>query len=218
MVVIFVILTIALFVTVDYFIQKRKNIGYASEPKSISLPLSQVLQMIPKGVFLQPSFTWSKIQENGNLAIGLNPMLLGIVGEPDDITLISNSQQVKKGDPLFQIRKGEKKLAIKSPVDGIIMNLNSQVLQNPSWESVSQNWLYTIKPENVAQEIPLWYIAENAKNWVNEKYKQVKEFFMESLPQTQLGVTMADGGDLPTGILAHFDQGVWDKFQNQVIQ
>ena len=98
------------------------------------------------------------------------------------------------------------------------MNLNSQVLQNPSWESVSQNWLYTIKPENVAQEIPLWYIAENAKNWVNEKYKQVKEFFMESLPQTQLGVTMADGGDLPTGILSHFDQGVWDKFQNQVIQ
>ncbi len=218
MVVVFVILTIALFVTVDYFIQKRKNIGFASVAKPVSRPLSQVLQMIPNGAFLQPSFTWSRIQDNGNLSIGLNPMLLGIVGELDDITLVSHHQRVKKGDPLFQIRKGEKKLAIKSPVDGIVMNLNSQVLQNPNWETVSQNWLYTIKPENVAQEIPLWYIAENAKNWVNEKYKQVKEFFMQSIPQTQLGVTMADGGDLPTGILSHFDQGVWDKFQNQVLQ
>lgn len=216
MVVLLFVLTIVAFVTADYFIQKKKKIGFAGEPEPVPIPISQVMNLIPKGVFLQPSLTWSKIQDNGSLKIGLNPIVLGLIGDMDEIELQGQDKAVKKGEPLLKIRKGEKLLHIQSPVAGKILQLNQPALHGTNWKNVSQSWLYTVEPENLAQEVSNWFIAEKAQNWLNQKYAQIKEFFMQSLPTEQLGVTMADGGDIPVGILSQFEQETWQKFEEKI--
>lgn len=217
MVVLFVVLTIVLFLTVDYFVQRRKKIGLAAEPQSRNLTLSKIFRMLPSGVFLQPSFTWSKILDSGNLILGIHPVLLGLIGEPDEIELLQNGEQIKKGEPLLKIHKGEKTLQVKAPVDATITGLNQQVLGDSTWENISRNWLYSLKPVDVASEVHGWMIAEKSQKWVNEKYHQIKSFFMNNVPQSQLGVTMADGGDLPVGILSQFDRSTWEKFESEFI-
>ncbi len=217
MVVLFMVLTIILFVTVDYFIQRKKKIGLAAQPQLNKLSLSKIFHMLPTGVFLQPSFTWSKILDSGNLIVGIHPVLMGLIGEPDEIQMLHQSEEVRKGDTLLKLRKGNKVLNVKSPVDGKISGLNEQILDDATWENISQNWLYSLKPQNVASEIPSWFIAEKSQNWVNEKYQQIKAFFMNTMPQTEMGITMADGGDIPVGILSQFDEKTWQKFEKEFI-
>ncbi len=217
MVVLFVVLTIILFITADYIIQRRKKIGLASQPELKTLSLSRVFHILPAGVFLQPSFTWSKILDSGNLIMGIHPILMGLIGEPDEIEILHEGESVEKGDVLLKLRKGNKQLRVKSPVKGIVTALNGTVVNDANWENISQNWLYMIKPENVAQEVPNWLIADNSRTWINEKYQQIKGFFMNNLPQTQLGMTMADGGDLPVGILSQFDEKTWESFEKEFI-
>ncbi len=217
MVALFVVLTIIAFVTVDFFIQRKKKIGLAAQPQIGKMSLSKILNLLPSGVFLQPSFTWSKILDSGHLMLGIHPVLLGLIGEPDEVVLLKQGEEVKKGEPILSVRKGEKSLQVKAPVDGIITGLNNQVLEDSTWENISQSWLYSIKPVNVAAEVPSWFLAEQAQKWVNEKYQQIKSFFMKTLPETRMGLTMADGGDIPVGILSQFDEKVWTDFEREFI-
>ncbi len=218
MVALFVVLTIIVFASVDYFIQRKKKIGLAAEQAPSRISLSRLIGMLPPGIFMQPTFTWSKILDSGNLILGINPVLMGIIGEPDEIEMLPDGEKVEKGQPLLKIRKGNKILQIKSPVSGTVTGINHQVLEDATWENISQSWLYSLQPQEVAAEIPSWLIAEKARNWLNSKYQEMKHFFMNSLPQEQMGITMADGGDLPVGILSEFDENTWKKFEKEFIQ
>jgi hypothetical protein len=40
-------------------------------------------------------------------------------------------------------------------------------------------------------------------------------FFMQSISQNKLGLTMTDGGELPVGVLSQFDQKTWQDFENK---
>ena len=213
-----VILTILLFVAIDYSIQKRKKVGVLSQAHPGKVALSQVLSTLPNGVFLQPSFTWTKLLDSGNLLMGIHPVILGLIGQPDEIEMLKNGQGVKKGETLLKIHKGERVLDVVAPINGTITGLNNQVIEDSTVEMMSQNWIYSINPENVAAELPKWMIADKAKNWMNEKYAQMKRFFQESVAQTEMGITMADGGDLPFGILSQFDEKIWNKFENDFCQ
>ena len=215
MVVLMVILTIVLGISVDYVIQRRKQIGLASSPALGVSPISSTLSLLPKGIFLQPSMTWTKILDDGEIAVGIHPILMGVVGEPDAIELHEPGLQIAKGEGLINIRKGNHSLVLKSPVVGQIMAINSSVVEHPTWESLSKNWLFVLKPEQIANEIPQWQFAEKAETWTKTKLQQLKNFFAEQVPDNGLGLTLADGGDIPVGVLAHFDEDVWKKFETE---
>ncbi len=218
MVVLFVVLTIVLFITIDYFIQRKKKIGLASQPIPGTVSLSKVLSLVPNGVFVQPSFTWSKLLDSGNLMLGIHPILMGLVGDPDEIELLHQGQDIKKGQSMVRIRKGDKVLTVSSPVDGTITGLNGQVVEDATMDNMSRNWIYSIRPVNVSSEVSKWFVAEKAKSWIYERYNQMGKFFREALPKSDLGITMADGGDLPFGILSQFDENTWKKFEKQFIK
>ncbi len=213
LVLVFVALTFLVGVTVDYFIQRKKQIAGIAQPQANNLSLSKVAQMLPAGIFLQPSFTWSKILNTGNLRLGINPILMGLIGEPEKVETLQQGQKVKKGETLLHLHKGSKELHVKAPVAGSIIAVNPD-FDEASWENSGQTWLYAIKPENVSSEIPNWFIAEKSREWLNEIFLQLKNFFTQSLSQKQMGLTMADGGELPVGVLSKFDKKTWQDFEN----
>jgi glycine cleavage system H lipoate-binding protein len=218
MVVLFVVFTIILFISIDYVIQRRKRVGLASQPIPETVSLSRLLTLVPNGVFVQPSFTWSKMLDSGNLLLGIHPILMGLVGDPDEIELFHQGEDVKKGQSILRIHKNNKVLTVASPVEGTVTGLNSQIVENATMENLSQNWIYSLRPVNVSSEVPKWFVAEKAKSWINERYNQMSKFFRDALPASDLGITMADGGDLPFGILSQFDENTWKKFEKQFIK
>lgn len=205
------------FYLVYYLLFGWRKEALASEKKNGFLSLSKIGHMLPTGVFIQPSFTWGKILETGNLMLGIQPMLMGLVGQADEIEVMKQSAKLKKGNILIKIRKGEKVLKIKSPVSGEITAVNSLVLDESDWKNLSQNWIFTIKPENMGTEIGNWLFAEQSWDWINKTFQQIKNFLKLSLPQTQVGITMADGGDIPVGILSQFDEKTWSSFEEKFI-
>ncbi len=217
MVVLFVVITIILFLTIDYVIQRKKKVGLASQPHPGNIALSRVFSLLPSGVFLQPSYTWSKILDSGNLLVGIHPIIMGLIGNPDEIELLHPGERVKKGTTILKIHKGEKIIRVSAPLDGAITSLNNQVVEDSTMENLGQNWIYSIKPDNVSAEISQWMIAEKARDWITNRYSQMKKFFQENLSQNELGITMADGGDLPVGILGQFDNKIWQKFERKFL-
>ncbi len=201
----------------DDLTHQENKTGLTAKTHENTLPLSKIFHMIPAGAFLQPTFTWSKIWDSGNLVLGIHPVLAGIIGEVDEIELLQKGEEILKGDIFIKLHKSNNVLSVKSPIKGTITSVYKTIFDNPTYEKLSQNWIYCIKPVDLATEIKKWFIAEKAKVWINEKYEQVKKFFINVAPQTEIGITMADGGDIPFGVLSQFDKKIWHQFEQKIM-
>ncbi len=218
MVVIFVALTIVALLALDYFIIQPRQQRKESEIAIGELvPLSQTLRDLPAGVFLQPTFTWTKMKESGGLVLGLHPLILGLVGPPYEIELLKDKEYVKKGDPLFRINKNGRYMTIKSPVEGEIRAFNQALLGETTWEELNESWLYRIAPKNVAAEVPTWHLADEGREWARNQYQKIKSYLYEALAPTEAGVTLADGGDVPVGVLSELNDTSWEDFQKKFL-
>ena len=145
---------------------------------------------------------------------GIHPVLLGLVGEPDGLDILPESKKLKKGEPLLKIQKDSKMLRVKAPVTGEITAVNQNFKETPL-ENLGETWLYTMKPEKISQEVKNWLIAEKSGEWLREKFQRMTDFFMQSLSQKKLGLTMTDGGEIPVGLLSQFDQKTWHDFEKK---
>ncbi|GAB4342515.1 MAG: hypothetical protein Kow0037_29950 [Calditrichia bacterium] len=217
MVIALVIISFIIFLAIDYLIRRKKTAAQTELEHPGTLSLSKILNILPSGVFLQPSFTWSKILDSGYLILGIHPLLLGLIGKPDEIELFNEGQEIAKGDPVLKISKKGRQIEIKSPIPGKIQATNPQISPESSWENLGHQWLYVIEPVNVSEEVGNWFVAEKSHSWLNEKYQEIKSFFMQSLPNSELGLTMADGGDLPVGVLSQSDKKTWQKFEKKFL-
>ncbi|MBI4538300.1 MAG: hypothetical protein HY704_02150 [Gemmatimonadetes bacterium] len=213
-----VILTIVALVAVDYFVLERR--ARPAAPVAIPLPglvpLSASAERIPGGVFLQPTYTWSRIQEGGALFVGVHPLLLGLVGAPYRIDLPRRGERVEKGESLFRIGRGSRRLLVPSPVAGRISDLNPVVVGETSWqrlETTDGSWLCSIEPEDAEEEVPQWLLGERAVEWTKGQYRGIREHLLRVTAGTEIGTALADGGEIPVGILGTLDEAAWQGFQ-----
>lgn len=217
MVVVLVILSFTIFLVISYFLQKKYKSPQSESLRPSRLSLSKILNTMPSGVFLQPGFTWCKILDSGQLILGIHPLIIGLIGKPDKIDLSQEGQQVGKGELLLTIYKNGLLLRLKSPVRGEIRSVNPQFSLENSWESLGCQWLYVVEPVNLSEEVGNWFVSEKSHFWLNEKYQEIKAFLMQKLSNTDLGVTMADGGDLPVGVLAISEKEIWAEFEERFL-
>ena len=223
MVVLLVALTIVALIAADYFLLRPRRAAHSAE-EGIPLPglepLSAAITRLPAGVFLQPTFTWSRIRGDGHVLLGIHPLLFGLVGAPYDVERLPGGNHVEKGAPLVRIRKGNRRLTVRSPIAGRIAEVNRVVTGETDWTGLNGDggsWLYRIVPEHVAGEVPTWFIGESATDWTRRQYQRLREQFMALAGEPELAGTMADGGEIPAVILGRLDEAAWTAFEHAVL-
>jgi glycine cleavage system H lipoate-binding protein len=219
MVVVLVVLTFAVFIALDYFVlRKRHPLATEALPASSGLvPLRAAQEQIPVGVFLQPTFTWSRAAASGHVLLGVHPMLLELVGEPYAFEFRDPGEQVAKGEALVRVTRGDRHLTIRSPVSGLVMQVNRQATGATRWTGNADTWLYRLQPERVADEVASWFSGDRAIQWTRRQYERLRGYLHDAVPGGQLGAVMADGGDLPGGILGDMDARVWAGLEDRFL-
>lgn len=214
------VLTAVAAVTAHHFLvvrpRQRRLAGGVSVPFGKPVPLSAAMERLPRGVFLQPTYTWSQIDASGDLMVGVHPMMLGLVGAPYELELRVDGGTVRKGAPLFRIGKGDRCLTLRSPVTGKIVETKG-ILKGDKWERLAagvDEWLCRIEPEHVAEEIGAWMIADRALEWTKRQYGEIREHLLRVGAGKELSLTLADGGEVPVGVLAELDGEEWEAFED----
>jgi hypothetical protein len=78
-------------------------------------------------------------------------------------------------------------------------------------------WLYRVRPERLDHEAATWLTGAAAAEWTRRQYHELRSFLQGSVAESHLGVTMADGGELPAGILGELDQEVWSDIEQRFL-
>jgi glycine cleavage system H lipoate-binding protein len=217
----FVIIVVAALV-LHYFLRERP----AQRGADFGLPLPQPITLaeavegLPREVSLQPTFTWTRVRDNGEIFLGVHPMLTSLVGTDYSLELLADDTGIRRGSPILSLRQGQRELRIFSPVQGQIVEGNTEFTPLPDWRGHTLrggSWVYRIQPDSLEAERRHWLEAEEASAWAARQYGKVRDFLFQTEAHLEVGLTAADGGELPTGILSQMDDPVWKSFQESFL-
>ena len=224
MVAIFVMFTILAFLAIDVLLQRSARKKEALAPRAVRLPLADRF-LIPRGYFLSRGHSWIELLFTGNARVGVDDFVQKLVGTVDAITLPPLRTEIRKGEPLFILRSGQRELTVPSPLSGTVVEVNPEVAVNPgavNHDPYISGWAAVIEPTNLSQELPLFNVAESAAKWLRGEISHFRNFIkeyafrMEAQP-LPAGVTLLDGGMPVAGVLQMTDDQTWKAFEREFL-
>ncbi len=227
---ILVILTIILFITIDYLVYKKRGTALlqvarrTAETEStinfIPRPITDEDVLIPSGIFLHPNHTWAHILQSGKVKVGIDAFISKIVGTIDRISLPAIGAEVKKGEPIFSLNSKGKVLSFASPINGKIVSINDELAKNPTLltDPYKNGWSVLIEPKNLSSDVPKLKISEEAASFIKSELKRFKEFLIGVANGNALGLqTLQDGGLPAADVLSLLDGEKWKLFQKEFL-
>ncbi|MFC0875716.1 glycine cleavage system protein H [Saccharicrinis sp. FJH2] len=185
--------------------------------------LKAAMMHVPGGIFVNRNHTWTFLERTGIAKVGMDIMLLKIVGNIQVEYLLKSGDSVKKGDLIAKIYSDKKYLEIHSPISGLVRNNNSLVNQPeniPVNDPYGSGWLLEIEPNNWIEETRNIRLGVEAFDWLKAELVRFKEFLvfnMHEQYENELGAVMQDGGELREYSLSDMPEQVWQEFQNEFL-
>jgi glycine cleavage system H protein len=240
MVAIFVLLTIMVFLGVDYLVLRaqRKRIARGELVRSVGLvpiPVDENLLprrrqypvhdrgfALPHGLFFDRGHTWVRVRPSGEVRIGVDDFVQALLGRIDGVEMPAIGQKVRRGAPLLKLRQGDRSAGFVSPVDGIVTAVNGTVVRAPEalkQTPYQQNWLVTVQPTGLSATLKHLFIAEDALQWLRGELRRFRDFVSGVAPQVAVvGETLQDGGQPVDGLLERMGNDVWEKFEKEFLR
>lgn len=196
--ILFVLLTFLLILTVMYFRkpQPASDALQVAGGKTIAAPAMVKFDGfdIPTSYRFHPGHTWLSDEGHQNARVGMDAFAANLIGHIDSIEFPELNRWVRQGQRLCTITQGDRKVDLLSPVEGVTVSLNHEVLKKPDLaieDPYQSGWLYVVK----APELSI-----NAKNllqgslvpaWLRNSVLRVGELLQPTNPQ------LAQDGGLP---------------------
>ena len=136
------------------------------------------------------------------------------LGQPDNICLLSEGKEVRKGQPCFRLGRGNRQMTLRAPVDGIVEGVNVSAFKDSSFVSTDpfgRGWIYRIEPRG---EISLeeFISGEKAEGWLQSELSRLRDFLAGQTENRALaGATLQDGGMPVEGFGEHLDDEHWHQ-------
>ncbi|MGA7909461.1 MAG: glycine cleavage system protein H [Candidatus Sulfotelmatobacter sp.] len=163
--ILFVLLTYILIIAVNYYIRAPQE-APAESTQMIPRPKAPVMAKeygfsIPKDYNFHPGHTWVMREGRESVRVGLDSFASDLVGKIDRIDVVSPSRWVRQGQRLMTISAGGASFDLLSPVEGVVMAVNDDVVKEPAlaatdpykngWVAVLKSWDFPANQKNLLQ-------------------------------------------------------------------
>lgn len=212
-----------LLLLIPFWLALNKQVKIKDQFRKMLGVLSANKLKVPQGIFYSKNHTWAYLEKSGTAKIGLDDLLVRITGEVRINQLKNVGDDIGKGELLAEIDQNGKSLRIFSPISGKVLDMNPALnvdhgLLNE--DPYGKGWIYSIKPSNWLAEIPSFYLADEATDWLKKELERYKDFLAINLrkysPETSL-IILQDGGELSENSLSGLPNGLWQDFQDEFL-
>ncbi len=133
---------------------------------------------VPGGAFLSSGHTWARIEAGGQVRVGLDDLARKALGGIERIELPEPGTRVKRGDPLFTLRRGGHSALFRSPIGGRIAEVNVLLGEDPARVTRSpydRGWICLMDPADLAGEISDLRIGRPLVEWYQKEIARLQE-------------------------------------------
>ncbi len=204
--ILFVLLTFLLIISFMYF-RRPETLEAAqqlpAEKRSAPVMLKQPGFEVPEGFYFHPGHTWLCDEGRQNARVGVDAFASNLIGEIDSIELADLNRWVRQGQRLCTLTSNGQSVELLSPVEGVVVSVNHQVLKNPKLiteQPYGDGWLCMIKAPELAVNTHNLLQGTIVPAWMQNSISR-----LGSMVQ-QLNPALAQDGGLPVrGLLFHVD-------------
>ncbi len=224
--IILLIAFVALVLTGEYIIRKRRahHSATASEKaaranKRFDLNIGEI--QVPAGIFVHNRHTWAEVKPNGDITIGLSDFAQRLFRHISGIELLNTGDHISQGGKAFTVTQDSRHADFVAPISGEIIEVNNRITSTPQMikdDPYQAGWIYKIHPEQLSREIRSLRIGEDARLWLKKEIHRLQEFLITTLNSKQeIQPTMADGGVPVEGIVEQLNDDEWQRLQREFL-
>ena len=134
--ILFVLLSFIVIITVNY-VWFRTPTAMLPAPEPSVRPPAPVMTKehgfsIPKDYCFHPGHTWVARERGDDVCVGIDGFAADVIGKIDKIEVVGPDRWVRQGQRLMTLHADGVSFDLLSPVEGVVMAVNKDVLQDPS--------------------------------------------------------------------------------------
>lgn len=215
MTVILVLVTFLAFIVLDYVLNSRKakveQPVPAEAPKAIPAFAGNYVNgfLVPENVAYHPGHGWLVRERKNVVRIGADEFAAALAGKLEKIELPKPGQWVRQGQKILSFYRNGVKTEMVSPTEGEVLEINAEVLNNPSLfrqDPYGKGWLATVHvpdEENTTRNlVPKGLVREWMRDAVERLYAKQPAL---------AGAVAADGGRPAEDLLAAIPEADWKE-------
>ncbi|MGB9085973.1 MAG: glycine cleavage system protein H, partial [Terriglobales bacterium] len=135
MTILFVLLTFLVVISVRYFIEPQSQPALETEvvvkPQRPRVKREYGFE-IPQDYCFHPGHTWATKESATNARVGVDKFVAHLMGKIDHIEVRGTDHWVRQGQKLITLTANGASVDLLSPVEGVVMAVNDDVLRDPS--------------------------------------------------------------------------------------
>ena len=211
MTVILVLATFLIFVILDVLLRRRRQVH------AVDVVTSGAARSGP-GAFIEgflvredlryhPGHSWALRERKQLMRVGVDEFAAALLGAVKQIELPKPGRWVRQGQKAWSFYKGEERTEMLSPVEGEVVEVNSEILENPALvrkDPYGRGWLLTVSvpdEESVSKNLlPRSLVPAWMRESVERLYRRQPSL---------AGAVAADGGRPADDLLSTLPDTSW---------
>ncbi|MDJ0830635.1 MAG: glycine cleavage system protein H [Desulfobacterales bacterium] len=164
---------------------------------------------MPADHYFHNGHAWARLESGGNVRIGLDDFAFKVFGEADGLELPTMGKELDQGRTGWGLRRRNNQADVLSPVDGVIMEVNSKVREAPkaaNHDPYGDGWLFLVRHPDVKKTVKDLMSNSDSLNWINAEIDH-----LENMVEDVAGPLAADGGYLCSDVYGALPELGWQN-------
>ena len=229
MVALYVLLGFILLLLIDAFViraEKKYHPAFKKKYEIIeNVVFDNISVAVPADSYISKGHTWAELLGNGLVKIGIDEFVLKSIGKFIVTKISKPGTLLKVGDPVIEVKLGEKIVTLRAPIDGTVNYTNDNLIGKSISDPYGEDWGVIMSPVNFDKNAAMLRTNENLVEWMESEFLKLKHYLRDNLLPTYLpgqnvhlaGATMLDGGKIVEGAVSQLNQESIKKFEDEFL-
>jgi len=205
----------------DYLVQRVRARAAVAEPALESAAIRGSMSLVPRyveGFYVpeemqyHPGHMWLKRDWRNTVRVGADEFAARLAGKISMVDLPKPGQWFRQGETILKLHRNGEVAAMVAPIDGEVVEVNREVLADPSLlrrDSYGKGWLVSLRVYDETSPwrnlMPASLVATWMKDAITRLYAK----------QSSLVALAADGGTPVDDLLAGVPGAEWEKITKE---
>ena len=217
MAVILVLCTFLVFIVIDTILSRRK----ASLPVAVRAeappaePAESFVEgfLVPSQLRYHPGHSWLLRERKNVMRVGVDEFAAALLGKIEKLELPKPGHWVRQGQRALGFLRGDQKAEMVSPIEGEVVEVNPDVLNDPSLlrkDPYGKGWLMTVFVPDEESTGRNLLPTNLVRGWMREAVER-----LYSMQPEMAGAVAADGGRPAEDLSLAFPDKPWSELTGE---
>jgi glycine cleavage system H lipoate-binding protein len=225
MTVLLVILTFALFITLDYLVGLRRKqrerpalaptLKPALHPAFAAEPVWVAGYQMPDDLQYHQGHTWARIWNKDTVLVGMDDFARKLIGPAKKLTLPPVGSLLKQGAKGFRVEVDGKAAEFVAPVDGEVLEVNPELSGQPNLatdDPYGHGWILKVRPSNLSRSLRNLLSGSLARRWMDDSRERLELQLM-----ALSGSVLQDGGEPVSDLARQLTEEDWKRLVGEFL-